>query len=136
MDDLAAPAEPERRESAGNERWRRQVGPALSQADVARLLGKSVQQVQEDLDLLMLRQPGNATPVYPVFQFDGDRPLPGLAEVIRILSPALGPEGIAAWCTAVRTELDGRTPAQVLRQSGEAERVNALARQVASASMS
>ena len=91
---------------------RRQVGPALSQADAARLLGTSVHAVQHDPDLLMVRQPGTGTPVYPVFQFDGHRTLAGLGELIRILSPVLGPEGIAGWCTAPRREFDGRTPAQ------------------------
>lgn len=132
MDEPATRADEDARRAAANERWRRQVGPALSPADVARLLGTSVQAVEQDPGLLMLHQPGTGTPVYPVFQFDGHRTLAGLAEVIRILSPVLRPEGIAGWCTAVRGELDGRTPAQVLLDRGEAQRVTALAQQLAS----
>lgn len=114
-----------------NAAWRRQVGPALSQADVARLLGKSQQAVQKDRRLLMLRQPGTNRPVYPVMQFHERRPISGVADVLAALRESLLPESIAAWLTSERTDLDGRRPIDVLRDMPADGRVLELARRLA-----
>src|SRR6478672_8842212 len=61
--------------------WAAQLGPALSQPDTARLLGKSEQAVSKDARLLRIRNRDDR-PVYPIFQFDGRTQVPGVAEVI------------------------------------------------------
>jgi hypothetical protein len=114
-----------------NAAWRRQVGPALSQVDVARLLGKSPQAVHKDRRLLRLTQPATRKPVYPVMQFHERRPIPGVAEVLAVLRDALLPESIAAWLTSSRTELEGRRPIDVLREMPADGRVVDLAHRLA-----
>src|ERR671936_43388 len=52
--------------------WAEQVGPALAQGDVARLLGRTEQAVSKSKGLLRLRN-RDGRPVYPVVQFDGRR---------------------------------------------------------------
>lgn len=69
--------------------------------------------------------------LYPTFQFDGPdlAPLPDLALVLDALDPhRLDPWGDAMWLRETRPELDGRSPAQALRD-GDADDVTALARQ-------
>jgi hypothetical protein len=52
--------------------WAAQLGPVLSQRDVARLLGRTEQAVSKDRRLLRLVN-RDGRPVYPVVQFDGRR---------------------------------------------------------------
>lgn len=86
--------------------WTQQVGPALSQRDVGRLLGKSPQAVSKDARLLRIRQRGRR-PVHPVFQFDGRHQLPGLGEIVVTLSGTLEALTTAAWLTTPARHLDG-----------------------------
>lgn len=120
-----------RREPGGCESmsgsWRDQIGPALSQADVARMLGAPQEAVQSDPHLLMLNQPGSRQPVYPVIQFHNRHPIPGLADVLEVLRGVLLPESIAAWLTSARPDLDGRRPIDVLRDMPSDGRVLELA---------
>ena len=100
--------------------WADQVGPALSQQDVARLLGKSEQAVSKDHRLVRLRT-AEGRPVYPVAQFDGRGVLPGVAEVVAVLGPvAATPWTVAAWLTGSHAALDGRRPVDALRSGDEA----------------
>ena len=83
--------------------WGRQIGPSLSQADVARLLGISAQAVSKSRALLRLRN-RDGRPVYPVLQFDGRRPLAGVAEVVALLDGPLLPLSIASWLTSPKPD--------------------------------
>ncbi len=113
-----------------DQEWASQVGPALSQADVARLLDISVQAVSKSRGLLRLRNRDGRV-VYPVVQFDGRRPLPALQEVLALLDGPLLPLTIASWLTTSHPALDGRTPALALRD-GDRVAVLRLARQTVS----
>ncbi len=112
--------------------WIEQLGPAYRQADVARLLGKSKQAVSADERLLRLELRAG-TVGYPVFQFDGRRLLPGLGDIVRILSPVVEtPWTIASWLTSPQPALDGERPVDVLRGGGVVD-VAAEARRFAAA---
>jgi len=107
-------------QDVATQRWGAQLGPSLSQRDVARLLGKSEQAVAKD-----------GRPVYPVVQFDGRRLLPGVAEIVDVLNSAVEPLTVASWLTAPNAQLGGRRPIDVLRD-GEVAPALALARSLAS----
>jgi len=111
--------------------WGAQIGPGLTQADVARLLGVTVQAVSKNKGLLRL-QNRDGRPIYPIVQFDGRRPLPGVAEVVAILDGPLLPLTIASWLTSRKKALTGRTAIAALR-AGEVGLVVSLARQTAAA---
>lgn len=122
LGELAAQAPPEAVELArtileqaiADRRWVARIGPALSQRDVARLLGKSPQAVAQDRRLLRLRQ-RDGRPAYPVFQFEGRGQIEGVAEVVAALSPAVEPLTIAAWLVGPNTALGGKRPLDLLR---------------------
>jgi hypothetical protein len=99
--------------------WGERVGPTLSQA------------VSKNHSLLRLAQRDGQVG-YPAVQFDGRRPLPGLAPVLAALDGALRPLTGAGWLTLASPDLDGRCPVEALRDR-EADGVLALARQVARA---
>lgn len=110
--------------------WADQVGPAMTQQDVAGLLGKTEQAVSKDPRLVRLRT-AEGRPIYPVVQFDGRGVLPGVAEVVAVLGPvAVTPWTVAAWLTGSHAELDDRRPVDVLR-SGEVAAVVGAARRFA-----
>jgi hypothetical protein len=109
--------------------WSGQVGPSLTQADVARLLGKSEQAVSKDQRLLRIRN-RDGRPVYPVLQFQGRGQLSGLAEVIGVLLGSLQPLTVASWLTSEHAGLGQRRPVDALRD-GDVDQVAALARRLA-----
>ncbi len=109
--------------------WSAQIGPALAQPDVARLLGKSEQAVSKDARLLRIRN-RDGRPVYPVVQFDGHRQLPGIADVVATLGGVLQSLTIASWLTAGNAGLAGRRPVDALRD-GDTAAVRVLARRLA-----
>ena len=109
--------------------WAAQLGPALSQPDTARLLGKSEQAVSKDARLLRIRNRDDR-PVYPIFQFDGRTQVAGVADVITTLRPSLQPLTIASWLTAPSRALQNRRPMNALRD-GDLPDVLALAQQLA-----
>lgn len=111
--------------------WRAQVGPALTQSDVARLLGKSEQAVSKDARLIRIRN-RDGRPVYPVMQFQGRGQIAGLAEVVHVLREVLHPLTVASWLTTPQQDLAGRRPAEALRD-GDAGPVLSLARRLAAA---
>lgn len=126
LDALAERASPEAAELAqhileqdvANRAWAEQVGPALSQRDTARLLGKSEQAVAKDPRLLRVRS-GVGRPVYPVVQFSGRHQVPGVGQVVLALAGALEPLSIASWLTAPNPDLGRRRPVDVLRDGAE-----------------
>ncbi|MGN6245613.1 MAG: hypothetical protein ACTHQ3_18335 [Motilibacteraceae bacterium] len=110
--------------------WAEQVGPALTQSDTARLLGKSEQAVSKDPRLLRVRN-RDGRPVYPVVQFDGRSQRPGVAEVVAALAPVLAPLTVASWLTTPNPELLGARPVDAL--ADDASTVLTLARRLAAA---
>jgi hypothetical protein len=137
LDRLAAQAPPEAvalarailEQALTDARWAERIGPVLSQADVARLLDKTVQAVAQDQRLLRLRQ-RDGRPVYPIFQFEGRRQLGGVAEVVATLRDAVEPLTIAAWLNGPNRRFGGRRPVELLRK-GETDDVLAAARRYA-----
>lgn len=111
-------------------RWSAQIGPALAQGDVARLLGKSEQAVSKDPRLLRIRN-RDGRPVYPVVQFVGRGLLPGLPDVLAVLLASVQPLTAASWLTTPHEALSGGRPVDALR-AGEGDQVARLARQLAS----
>lgn len=111
--------------------WAAQVGPSLSQADTARLLGKSEQATAKDSRLLRVKTRSGRV-AYPVVQFDGRGALPGIAEVVAVLRPVADPLTILAWLTGVQRPLSRRRPVDALRQ-GEVDDVVTIARRYVSA---
>lgn len=109
-----------------DEAWAAQIGPALTEPDVARLLDTTAAAVRGDPVLLRLNN-RDGTIVYPVFQFEAGRPLAGLGEVVLMLSGIWQPLTVASWLTAPKRPLDGRSPARALRD-GDVAAVHALAR--------
>ncbi|MDA8062610.1 MAG: hypothetical protein M0T80_09325 [Actinomycetota bacterium] len=109
--------------------WSDQVGPSLSQKDTARLLDRSEQAVSKDRRLLRVRR-RDGSPVYPIVQFEGRAQRPGVAEIIEVLSPALGAPAIASWLTAPNDQLAEMRPIEAL-SCGMAEQTTALATRLA-----
>lgn len=114
-----------------DQQWATHLGPALSQADAARLLGVSVQAVSKNRGLLRIRNRDGRV-VYPVLQFDGRRVLPGLAEVLALLDGPLLPLTVASWLMTAASSLADRTPVEALRD-GELDAVRRLAQQTVTA---
>ncbi len=112
-----------------NRAWVDQVGYSLTQADVAQLLGRTEQAISKDSRLLRLSR-SDGRPAYPVFQFDGRRQAPGVAEVVRALKAALQPAAIAAWLTGTNGALGGRRPIDAL-VAGDEQAVLAVASRLA-----
>lgn len=109
--------------------WADQVGPALAQRDVARLLAKTEQAVSKDPRLIRLRN-RDGRPVYPLCQFDGRSVVTGVGEVAVILAQAATPAAALAWLTGTHPALGAR-PVDVLRAGGVAAVVEAAQRYVA-----
>lgn len=115
--------------------WGRQVGPTLSSRAVAELLGVSRQAVHERTQrgsLLALRG-SDGSMLYPAFQFGSNgRPLAGVAEAVRTLTPAVETRyTIAAWFTSPEPELGGATPSGWLREGRDPAAVVEQARREA-----
>lgn len=119
-------------QDADDRAWTAQLGPVLRQTDVARLLGKSKQAVSADAGLLKLELRSGEIG-YPVFQFDGQRTLPGLRQAVKLLAPAVATTWTtASWLTSPQPDLDERRPVDLLRD-GQVDAVLAAARRTARA---
>jgi hypothetical protein len=108
--------------------WSERLGPVLTPHDAAQLLGRTVQQVLTAQDLLRLDLPTGTG--LPVFQFHEHDVLPGLGQVLTLLSGPMLPLTIASWLRTPQRPLAGSTPEAALR-AGRTEAVCALAEQVA-----
>lgn len=111
--------------------WTETIGPFFSLDGVATLLNRAPAELTADNGLLALTT-GNESVVYPAFQFTGDQPLPGLAEVLAVLGDTFTAWTVASWLVSPDVDLAGRTPVQVLRD-GHAEDALRLARQIRTA---
>jgi hypothetical protein len=109
-----------------DEAWAAQIGPALTEPDVARMLATTETAVRDDPDLLRVTNRDGAT-VYPICQFDAGRPLTGIGEAVRTLSGVWQPLTVASWLTAPNRRLGGRTPVEALHD-GDIDSVRDLAR--------
>jgi hypothetical protein len=115
--------------SAADAAWAAQLGPALTEADVARLLGRDAEEVARAPELLRLQQRKTGERVYPLFQFTPSGQVPGVADVVTVLSPTFFPLSIGSWLTSSNRQLAAR-PIDVLRAGGS-DQVLSLARQLA-----
>jgi len=116
-------------QDAADRDWAAQVGPSLTQADAARLLGKSEQATAKDPRLLRVKTRSGRV-AYPVVQFDGRAVLAGLGEVLAVLDDVADPLTACAWLTGTQPSLGDRRPVDALRD-GDADAVVALARRFA-----
>jgi hypothetical protein len=70
---------------------------------------------------------------YPVLQFEGDRILPGMQDVVRALSPVAATTWtVASWLTSPSADLGGKTPLERLRR-GDVPDVTPVADRLAAA---
>lgn len=119
-------------QDADDQAWAQQLGPVYRQTDVAQLLGKTPQAVSADHHLLKL-QLRDGQIGYPTFQFDGRRLLPGVREVVDVLTPVVATSWtVASWLTSPQPTLDGHRPVDLLRD-GQTARIVDEARRVAKA---
>ena len=114
--------------------WKRHLGTLLSLDAVRALLGDVTRQAVHDLvkrgRLLALERQGAR--VYPVFQFKGSKPLPGLTAVLAALKPAdLSHDTIAAWLNRPQPALRGSSPAEWLHDGRDLAPVVLAARRTA-----
>lgn len=116
-------------QDAADQTWAAQVGPALTQRDTARLLGKTEQAVAKDARLLRVRG-RDGRPAYPVLQFDGRAQVAGVDQVLAALRDVVQPLTAASFLTAPHRGLDGRTPVDALR-AGDRDAVLLIARRLA-----
>lgn len=108
------------------------VGMCLPRRAVGELLGGISRQAvakRDGVDLLAVRQPGRRLCFYPACQFDGARPLDGLADILAVLGPT-APDGdgwaMAAWLCTPNALCGEHTPEAALRD-GELEAVRTAA---------
>lgn len=117
--------------------WAETVGPFYSTDGVRHLLGGddgpvSRQAVTKRKGLLVLRS-GNGRLAYPTFQFDGDQPVLGLAEVLAVLDERLVSRWtVASWLVTEHDELGGGRPIDLLFER-RTDEVLAVARRWAAA---
>jgi hypothetical protein len=96
--------------------WAGLIGPAYTTDQVSKLLRVSRQAVEQRDGLLRLEQ-RDGTIVYPVFQFDGSTVLPGIQQVVVMLTPAAADSWtIASWLLSPNPELAERRPCDELRR--------------------
>ena len=112
-------------QAADDQAWGDQIGPAYTTGQVASLLGVTKQAVAKRRGLLRLVQRDGQT-VYPVFQFDGDRPVPGLRTVLLELEPHVAtPWTIASWLTSPQASIDDQRPIDAMRRGNVTPTVQA-----------
>ena len=116
--------------------WTDAVGPFYDTAGVMTLLGGVSKQAVNDRvrrhRLLALRT-GSGRLVYPVAQFDDERVVDGLGEVLDVLVPDDTEAWmVASWLTTPDPDLADRTPLEALR-TGERIEVLRAARELSGA---
>lgn len=103
--------------------WVEHLGSFYDSEGVAKLLSRtgtpiSRQAVHKRRGLLALTT-GSGQVVYPAFQFDGRRLVPGLAAVLDSLPETLVSRWtVASWLVSPEAELEGARPIDVLRDHG------------------
>lgn len=103
--------------------WVDHLGAFYDTEGVQHLLSRdrtpiSRQAVHKRRGLLVLTT-GSGQVVYPAFQFDGKRPVPGLAPVLDALpEDVVSRWTVASWLVSPEADLDGERPIDVLREQG------------------
>ena len=103
--------------------WVEHLGAFYDTEGVQQLLSRrgapiTRQAVHKRRGLLALTT-GSGQVVYPAFQFDGPRPVPGLAAVLDALPEAVVSRWtVASWLVSPDAELGGARPVEVLREQG------------------
>lgn len=103
--------------------WVEHLGAFYDSEGVRLLLSRdgkpiSRQAVHKRRGLLSLTT-GSGQVVYPAFQFDGQRPVPGLSAVLDLLPADLVSRWtVVSWFVSPEAELDGERPIDVLRDQG------------------
>jgi len=115
--------------------WADVIGPAYTQAGLARAMGVSRQAVHDRTSkgrLWALRTADDAV-VYPAKQFVDDfGVVPGLIEVVHQFDDVMVDEWtVASWLTSGQPTLKGASVLEVLRAGTPPDRVLALARETA-----
>ena len=118
--------------AAAGEVWENELGPLLSSAQVRTLLGDvSRQRVDELLRarrLIGLRDQGGRRR-FPAVQFADGRPQEQLVDAFWTLADgAASPWTAASWLVAEDDALDGRSPAEWVRERRDPERLALVAR--------
>ena len=114
--------------------WDAQIGPFYDTPAVVRLLGVSKQAVADRArrGTLLRVTTRQGRHLYPVFQFDRRRLYPAIPQALApFRDTRVDGWAIASWLTTPAAALDGATPAQWLRDGGDAAPVVALAEDVA-----
>jgi hypothetical protein len=91
-------------------------------SQVAQMLGTAAANVRRAVARSGLYTAGrarNREHVFPAWQFHGDRPLPGLVEVLPLIPEDYHPLDVAAFFTTPAESLDGRSPADWLAYGGD-----------------
>lgn len=103
--------------------WVEHLGPFYDTEGVRTLLSRegtpiSRQAVHKRRGLLSLTT-GSGQVVYPAFQFDGQRPTPGMTAVLHSLPEDLVSRWtVASWLMSADAELEGERPIDVLQEQG------------------
>ena len=111
--------------------WVEHLGSFYDSGGVAALLSRTAtpisrQAVHKRRGLLALTT-GSGQVVYPAFQFEGRRPVPGLAAVLDELPEAVVSRWtVASWLVSAEAELEGARPIDVLRDQGPEGRAAVL----------
>lgn len=111
--------------------WVEHLGSLYDSEGVAKLLSRtgtpiSRQAVHKRRGLLTLTT-GSGQIVYPAFQFDGRRPVPGLAAVLDTLPETVVSRWtVASWLVSPEADLAGARPIDVLRDHGPEGRAAVL----------
>jgi hypothetical protein len=93
------------RAQAADREWNERIGPFLTRATVAALLGISRQAVAMRRDLLAI--PTGDGWAYPAWRFTGRRPPERVDEVFQALPTGREPLLVAAWLVTPTRALDG-----------------------------
>ncbi|MGH2350675.1 MAG: hypothetical protein ACRDJN_03560 [Chloroflexota bacterium] len=136
---LSEPAEFGRRAAlvaAADVLWRRHVGMLLDTHQVQQLLGGRTRQAVSDLvkrHRLLALPAADGRLHFPAFQFSpSGRPYPVIATVLDIFKDsALDPHTTASWFVTAKALLDGKSPAEWLRDGGDPQAVMEAARRTA-----
>lgn len=117
--------------AAAEPTWENVLGPLLKSAQVRELLGGISRQRVDELvrskRLIGLRR-GSGRRRYPVFQFDGGRPVEAIVQAFRTVSEGLDDWSAASWCVHPDPALDGMSPVQWAKAGKDPERLAGVAR--------
>jgi hypothetical protein len=113
--------------------WEDELGPLLTSAEAARLIGGVTRQRVSELlgahRLIGLRDQ-NGRLHFPAFQFQDGKPLPALVDAFWRVAEHVGDWTAASWCVSSDQDaLDGESPAQWVKSGRDPERLARVTRQ-------